>query len=133
MKRAPLQMEGALEEVILRAPEAIMSFVVPPIVPYRTGQLAETFFSRVSGLQAVVGPTVYYAPMVEFGTGPHDIYPIEKKALYWPGAKHPVKKVHHPGSKPNPFMERIVEAASPLINTMFVEAVRSVLNQIANP
>jgi len=45
------------------------------------------------------------ATMVIGGTKPHDIYPRIKKALYWPGATHPVKMVHHPGAKPNPFVK----------------------------
>ena len=37
--------------------------------------------------------------------------PKDKKALYWPGAAHPVRKVNHPGSKANDFMGRIVAAS----------------------
>ena len=42
-----------------------------------------------------------YAAIHEYGgkTRPHDIYPRNKKALYWAGASHPVKVVHHPGSQ----------------------------------
>ena len=43
---------------------------------------------------------VKYAAIHQFGgkTGAHDIKPKNKKALFWPGAGHPVKLVHHPGS-----------------------------------
>lgn len=39
-------------------------------------------------------------------TRPHVIKFKHKKALFWPGAKHPVKSVNHPGSKipARPFM-----------------------------
>lgn len=40
-----------------------------------------------------------YGIWLEKGSGPHEIRPVHKKALYWHGAKHPVKKVMHPGSK----------------------------------
>lgn len=46
-----------------------------------------------------------YAVHVEFGTAPHDIVPRFKKALFWKGADHPVKRVHHPGSKAHPFLQ----------------------------
>jgi len=42
---------------------------------------------------------VEYGRHLEEGTPPHIIRPKNKKALYWRGAKHPVKLVHHPGSK----------------------------------
>lgn len=41
---------------------------------------------------------------VEYGTRPHIIRPRTKKALWWPGARHPVKKVYHPGTKAQPFI-----------------------------
>lgn len=39
-------------------------------------------------------------------TRPHAIFPRVKKALYWRGAPHPYKMVHHPGSviPARPFM-----------------------------
>lgn len=44
---------------------------------------------------------VKYAAIQHYGgqTRAHDIYPRVKKALAWPGGAHPVKVVHHPGSK----------------------------------
>lgn len=43
---------------------------------------------------------VEYGGMLEEGTAAHIIKPTNKKALYWKGAKHPVKLVHHPGTQP---------------------------------
>lgn len=43
-----------------------------------------------------------YGRYLEQGTQAHDILPHGKKALYWNGAPHPVKAVHHPGTKPMP-------------------------------
>ena len=50
------------------------------------------------------------------GTQPHMIYPglmsaqtrsiSPKAALWWPGLKHPVQSVSHPGTAPNPYNER---------------------------
>lgn len=33
------------------------------------------------------------------GTKAHTIVPKRKRALFWPGARHPVKVVRHPGTK----------------------------------
>lgn len=42
---------------------------------------------------------VEYGGVLEDGSKPHIIRPKNKKALYWKGADHPVKLVHHPGTK----------------------------------
>ncbi len=36
--------------------------------------------------------------IVERGSRPHIIEPRRTQALAWPGAAHPVKRVHHPGT-----------------------------------
>lgn len=61
---------------------------------------------RITGLSSTFvtyGTDRPYAPHHQFGTKPYNIFPTMKKALFWPGAKHPVKSVHHPGLPPRPF------------------------------
>jgi len=48
--------------------------------------------------------SVKYARWVEEGTQPHVILPKTKKALFWPGADHPVRMVNHPGTKARPYL-----------------------------
>jgi hypothetical protein len=53
--------------------------------------------------------TAPYAEFVYRGTGlfgPHNqrIFPTTKKALFWPGARHPVRSIA--GMKPNPWIDR---------------------------
>jgi hypothetical protein len=50
------------------------------------------------------------------GTRAHVIAPRDKKALFWEGARHPVREVHHPGTKANPFMQRALDKAAPEID-----------------
>lgn len=57
-----------------------------------------------------------YAIYVIKGTQPHDIYPVNAKALYWSGADHPVKVVHHPGTEANDYFSTGVENARPAID-----------------
>lgn len=56
-----------------------------------------------------------YEPFVRLGVRPerrNPILPRRKKALYWPGALHPVKAVYnHPGMKANPYWDKGVERA----------------------
>jgi phage virion morphogenesis protein len=73
-----------------------------------TGRLRSSIHPFSGSNFAGAGTDVKYAAIHHFGgaTGPHDIFPVKAKALFWPGAKHPVKKVRHPGSKipARPFM-----------------------------
>lgn len=48
-----------------------------------------------------------YASDVYYGTKAHVIGPKDKKALFWPGAKYPVKKVNHPGFRGRPSFELV--------------------------
>jgi len=100
-------------------------------VPWRTGFLTQTFKAQMEGLTLRWFPTASYAPYVEFGTAPHIIEPKDAKALYWSGAQHPVKIVHHPGTKANPYMERIVAASEAEINEQFSSALEQITQAIA--
>ena len=52
---------------------------------------------------------VEYGGILETGSKPHIIKPKNKKALYWRGAAHPVRKVHHPGTEGKPIVEPTLE------------------------
>ena len=70
-----------------------------------TGHLRRGISTDIKGLEAIIHTSnIKYAPMVEFGTKAHIIRPKNKKALYWKGAKHPVKSVRHPGGKAKPYL-----------------------------
>lgn len=76
-------------------------------------------------------PTVNYAIFVHEGTRPHTILPRFKKALYWAGAAHPVKKVNHPGTKGRRFLQEIADRAKPEIDNFFLSAVNKINLEIA--
>jgi HK97 gp10 family phage protein len=81
--------------------------------PVDTGRLRSSIVSRAEGsgrsVGYVIGTNVNYAAAVEYGTSPHVITPKNKRALYWPGAAHPVAKVNHPGTKAQPFLRPAIE------------------------
>ncbi|MEU7431086.1 HK97-gp10 family putative phage morphogenesis protein [Streptomyces sioyaensis] len=82
------------------------------LAPVDTGRLRSSIVARPTpgrGAGYEVGTNVTYAAAVEFGTAPHVIVPRNGKALYWPGARHPVAKVNHPGTKAQPFLRPAVE------------------------
>jgi hypothetical protein len=71
----------------------------------RSGRLHDSLRAEVQGKTLRVGSLdCNYATDVELGTGPHVILPKNKKALFWPGAAHPVARVNHPGSAANPYL-----------------------------
>ncbi|MFI1166562.1 hypothetical protein ACH4UM_23900 [Streptomyces sp. NPDC020801] len=74
-------------------------------VPKRSGRLAESLRAEVHDKVLRVGSLdVNYATDVEMGTSPHVILPRNKKALSWPDADHPVARVNHPGTRPQPYL-----------------------------
>lgn len=81
--------------------------------PVDTGRLRSSIVSRAintgRSVGYVVGTNLKYAAAVEGGTAPHIIRPKNKKALFWPGARHPVGAVHHPGTRAQPFMRPAIE------------------------
>ncbi len=68
----------------------------------KSGTLAKSV-RVVSATEAavVLGSDRKYAAIHQLGgtTSPHIIRAKNGKALFWPGAAHPVKQVKHPGSK----------------------------------
>ena len=70
-----------------------------------TGHLMRGITTDVGNMEVTIHTSnVKYARGVEEGTRPHIIRAKNKKALYWKGAKHPVKSVRHPGSRAKPFL-----------------------------
>ena len=71
----------------------------------KTGHLRHGITTNVGNMEVTVHTSnIKYARLVEEGTRPHTIRAKNKKALYWKGAKHPVKSVNHPGSKAKPYL-----------------------------
>ena len=70
-----------------------------------TRHLTRNVATQMGDLEATIHTSnVKYAIIVEKGSKPHIIRPKNKKALYWEGAKRPVKLVNHPGSRAKPYL-----------------------------
>ncbi len=68
-----------------------------------------THYLTDGGLVGVLKATAPHAIFVHEGTKAHYIFPKNKKALFWPGAGHPVAWVWHPGTRPNKFFKRAIK------------------------
>lgn len=105
-------------EPLMRAVQLSAIANAKALVPRRTGFLQRAIIpGSVSATHAEVIANAPYAADVEYGTKPHDIVPKTKKALAWGGARrltgslragakpdHFAKRVHHPGTKPKPYL-----------------------------
>lgn len=67
-------------------------------------RLATEIVYRLDGESLLVGSALAYAPFHQFGTDPYTIRPRNAKMLFWPGARHPARKVNHPGVPARPFV-----------------------------
>ena len=75
----------------------------------------------------LVGTNLDYAEAVECGSSAHDIRPKNAQALFWPGAAHPVKIVHHPGTAPQPYLRPAFDGAAPVITAEMARAIHLML------
>lgn len=81
-----------------------------------------------------VGTDRKYAGWLQYGTSPYTILPKDKKALFWPGALHPVKKVNHPGLPPRPFFPfdvngRMTPKAIERVRQAAMRAIRAICRE----
>lgn len=76
-------------------------------------ELELKFTAAAAGLsdgKATVGTNLSYAKPVHDGSPPHIIRARRGKALYWKGARHPVRSVRHPGTKGTKFLSNALVA-----------------------
>lgn len=123
-------------------------------IPYRTGALLASFRFKSGAGWARWYPTAHYAQMVEEGTRPHRIYPKTARALSWKsggtagryvtsasgrrnyksgssGSRAFARYVNHPGTKPRPFMQAILDNSTRDIEKLFGQATQKILAEIA--
>jgi len=99
--------------------------------PWRKGYLAQSIQKQVGEGTATIKPLASYAIFVVQGTAPHLIRPVNASCLAFEsgmlGGMIFTRLVHHPGTKPNPFVQRsadeTVEAMPELAQQVIDEAV----------
>lgn len=93
----------------------------------------------LTGSQVEIGTDRPYAPWHQWGTKPYTIRPKSKRALYWPGAGHPVRQVKHPGVPARPFFPftpdgQMTEAGRRVVEHAALAKMRALAKQSgANP
>ena len=95
--------------------------------PVDHGVLKKWFSESLGSDEAVIKSPAEYAQWVNDGTRPYTITPTSKKALYWEGADHPVKVVHHPGIKARHFVEDSLADVNGRLDGYFLRAISEVM------
>ena len=95
--------------------------------PVDHGLLKSWFLDSLSSDEAVIKSPAEYAQWVNDGTQPYTITPTSKKALYWEGADHPVRVVHHPGIKARHFVEDSLDDVNGRLDGYFLKAISEVM------
>jgi len=132
VKSSPKMVHGELSKTI----KTSVDFIRPIMrgeAPNKSGKLSYNIRAHARGLEGSVGPNLGitpYAIYVHDGTEPYIIRPKNKKALYWKGALHPVKLVHHPGITANPFVERTFGQIKSPIERIFQKTVSRIISNI---
>lgn len=79
-------------------------------VPFWRGDLRKSHITEPRGSTgAILSANTPYARAVHDGRRAVTITPKRKKALFWPGARHPVRSVRQPARPGNPWLARSVK------------------------
>jgi hypothetical protein len=95
--------------------------------PRKTENLASTIVKEVLDGEASINVQASYAAYVVKGTRPHIIRPANGSVLAFEGAGGKMvftRLVHHPGTKPNPFMQIAAEDARGKAEEVFAQLWR---------
>ena len=121
-----------VQKAVIATQAILASNTNPSTVPYRTRYLLQNWGWEVGNLQARWWPKAEYAPYVEFGTAPHVIEVKNARVLAnKQTGQFFGKRVNHPGTAANPFMERILAASQPAITDLFEHAMENITAAIA--
>jgi len=127
LRRTAEQSQITTQQVMIQSANQILAEMEAK-VPVATGRLRNSLGIRVETNRVIIGPDENQAPYggyVEFGTRPHEITPKTpggvlrfKVGNTWVYTK----KVHHPGTKAQPYVRPAFEAWVDSLGTMAAEA-----------
>ena len=92
--------------------------------PWKTGKLAGSIVKEVADGEASIQALTPYAAYVVNGTAPHEIRPMNASCLAFESRSGEfvfTQLVRHPGTKPNPFMQKAAEDARSKADEVFAE------------
>ena len=127
LRQTAHQSQITTQQVLIRASNQILA-EMESRVPVKTGKLRDSLRIEVDPDRVTIGPNqniADYGGYVEFGTKPHVIRPKKPGGVLvfkMNGMTVYAKKVHHPGTKAQPFVRPAFEAWVDSLGTMAAEA-----------
>lgn len=135
LEKAPEKTVAAVSKAVERSMTTVWSEALKE-APVNKQSGGGTLRQKIQGrmltkLAAVVEAKAPYSVYVHEGTRPHLIVPVNKQAL----ANRRTgqffgKVVHHPGTRPNPFLARAVKRSASKVQEFFREAIQGVLDAV---
>ena len=132
--KLPSQWQEAKARGLSESAQTMVRFLMQNS-PVDHGLLKQWFIESLDDEQAVIKSPAEYAIYQDQGTQAHMIYPkglgtyiagrqiTSGSALWWPGADHPVRAVHHPGIKGKHFVDQSFNELRPLVPGYFLRAM----------
>lgn len=121
--KLPGKWEKAKSQGLKESAETMVRFLMQNS-PVDHGLLKQWFIESIDDEEAHIKSPAEYAIYQDQGTSP---YLIQSKRpngyLFWEGADHPVKTVHHPGIKAKHFVQQSLDELSPLAPGFFLRAL----------
>jgi HK97 gp10 family phage protein len=100
--------------------------------PWKTGKLARSIVTKIEEGEAKLQILVPYAKFVVEGTRPHEIRPVSANVLVFKSKSGDLvftRLVRHPGTKPNPFLQRAVDKAREQIDDIWAELFENLVEE----
>lgn len=142
---------GVKNQILRKAVRAGANVPIPPLkadAPKRSGALARSFSIKIGTTKkgvvyGVIGPRrgvlgqrshgarstairpSAYAHLIEFGTKPHSLTKGDKLARRGKAANQTAGGRQHPGTKPNPFMQRAYRDTAEYARAKMAEIIRA--------
>ena len=122
---------GPLRDFLARSAFAVERFAKEK-APVDTGRLRTSVATVLGGTSAVIGPTIFYAPFVEYGTRPHfpppvALQPWAKRHGFGPGGAFALARaIARRGTRAHPFMRPAAKDALPMIRQNALQLKRDI-------
>ena len=118
-RRMRVALQRAGEKAVLPRARALAPSFIAPTLVVRARRSSAVITTRLRGKMARVAGLLHWG-----GTVRAPIRPQGAKALFWPGASHPVAEVTGPRTyAPKLYLSKAVESARPRINRVVLEEI----------
>jgi HK97 gp10 family phage protein len=104
--------------------------------PWKSGKLARSIILEVDDDgEAKIQALAPYAKFVVEGTRPHEIRPASASVLVFKAKNGDLvftRLVRHPGTKPNPFLQRAVDKAQDQVDDIWAELFEDLAEELTD-